>query len=182
MKVLGSEERRDGWVPKGRGVTTEVRRALSDLWLLLGREAETRDTAGGLGSIELSCGCCLCRKPEEGVFTSACVPDKGRLGSGTFRTTVVISSVLTVLVYSETGLLCTRSATGEWDLWEEPRLVVVMVVVMVASLPAGLSTMSAFRKVGGEAALRVDGATAGGSSSFRGGSGDSEEEYGVSIV
>lgn len=181
MNVLGSEERRDGWVPKGRGVTTEVRRALSDLWLLLGMEAETRDTTGGLGSIELSCGCCLCRKPEGGVFTSTCVPDKGRLGSGTFRTTVVISSVLTVLVYSETGLLCTRSATGEWDLWEELRLV-VMVVEMVASLPAGLSTISGLRKVGGEAALRVDGATAGGLSSFRGGSGDSEEEYGVSIV
>ncbi len=54
-----------------------------------------------------------------------------------------------------------------------------MVVVAVASLPAGLSTVSTLREVGGEVALLVAGAAAGGSSSFGESSGDREEEYGV---
>ncbi len=75
---------------------------------------------------------------------------------------VVVFSVLTVLVRSETGLLCKGATAGGWDLWKKLRLVGVMVGVMVvvASLPAGLSTMSTFRVVGGEAALPVAGEAA----------------------
>lgn len=91
---------------------------------------------------------------------------------------IVVSSVLTVLVCSKTGLFCKGTATGGWDLWKMLRLVGVMagVMVLVASLPAGQSTMSASSKVGGEAALPVAGEAAGGLSSFRGKSGGSEEE------
>lgn len=78
---------------------------------------------------------------------------------------VVASSVLAVLVYSETGLVRGGAAAGDWDVRRELRLVGVMVVV--ASLPAGLSTMSTSREVGGEAALPGAGEAAGGSSSFR---------------
>ncbi len=112
------------------------------------------------------------------------MPEKGRLGSGAFCTTVVVFSVLTVRVYSESGLFCTGAAAGDRDLFKELRLagVGVMVVVAVASLPAGLSTVSTLREVGGEVALLVAGAAAGGSSSFGESSGDREEEYGVSTV
>lgn len=85
---------------------------------------------------------------------------------------VVISSVLTVLLCSETGLLCKGAAAGDWELWRELRLVEVMAVVVTA----GLSTMSTSRVVGGEAALPIAGEAAGGLSSFRERSGGSEEE------
>lgn len=85
----------------------------------------------------------------------------------------MVSSVLTVLVCSETGLLCKGAAVGDRDLWKELRLVGVMVVVV--SLPAGLPTMSTFRVVGADAALPVAEEAAGGLTSFREGSGGSEE-------
>ena len=86
--------------------------------------------------------------------------------------TVVVSSVFTVLVRCETWLLRRGSAAGDKDLWLVAVIVGVMVevvVVVVESLPAGLSAMSASREVGGEAALPVAGDAAGGSSSFRDG-------------
>lgn len=125
VKSRGSEVTRDDWVPKGLGATTEVRRVLSNLWLLLGREVETRDTAGGLVSIELSCVWCLYREPEEGTSTSAFVCNNGRQESGTFRTELeedamlLLASVLTVLVCSETGLRRKAAPGGDWDLWTE---------------------------------------------------------------
>lgn len=86
---------------------------------------------------------------------------------------VVLSTVLTVLVCSETGLLCKGAPAGDWDLWKELRLAEVLVVV--GSLPAGLFTMSTSREVGRKAALPVAEETGGGLSSFREGSGVSEE-------
>lgn len=86
---------------------------------------------------------------------------------------VVLSSVLTVLVCSATGLLCKGAAAGDWDLWKGLRLVEALVVVGL--LAAGLSTMSTSRDLGEEAALPVAVEAAGRLSSFREGSGVSEE-------
>lgn len=133
-----------------------------------------------MGSIELGRGCCLYREPEEGAHASVCAPDNGRLGSGNFcweleeETAAAVSTALTVPVPSETELSegAAAAAAGDRDLWKKLRLVGVMVVV---SLPAGLSTVSTPCEVGGEAALTVAGEAEGGLSSFRGSSGDSEE-------
>ena len=47
--ALVREERRVAWVPKGLGMMTELSLVvLSALWVLLGREADTRDTPGGM--------------------------------------------------------------------------------------------------------------------------------------
>lgn len=127
VKSRGSELMRDDWVPKGLGVTTEVRRVVSNLWLLLGREVETRDTPGGLVSIELSCVRCLYRELEEGTSTSGFGCDNGRVESDSFSTEVeedvmlLLASVKTVLVYSETGLLRKGAPGGDWDLRTELR-------------------------------------------------------------
>lgn len=109
MEARGSEATWDDWVvtPKGLGVTTEDRREPSAFWKLLGREAETREVAGGLASIELGCGW---------TSSTACLRDSGYLASTGFRVrleeeevveeevmTVVLSSVLTLAVRSETG-------------------------------------------------------------------------------
>lgn len=105
MEARGSEATWDDWVvtPKGLGVTTEDRREPSAFWKLLGREAETREVAGGLASIELGCGW---------TSSTACLRDSGYLASTGFRAgleeeeevmTVVLSSVLTLAVRSETG-------------------------------------------------------------------------------
>lgn len=120
------------------------------------------------------------------------MPDNGRLGSGAFcrkleeETVLVFSSlsVLAGLVRSKTGLLCEGSAAGgDWERWKKLRLmgvgvmvVIVVVVVVLASLPAGPSTTSTSREVGGDAALPVAGEAARGSSSFTEGSEGSEEE------
>lgn len=110
MEARGIEATWDNWVvtPKGLGVTTEDRREPSAFWKLLGREAETREVAGGLASIELGCGW---------TSSTACLRDSGYLASTGFRAgleeeeevveeevmTVVLSSVLTLAVRSETG-------------------------------------------------------------------------------
>lgn len=84
---------------------------------------------------------------EGGTSKSACVRDNGRPGTDAFAFEVVLSSVLTVLACSETGLLCNGAAAGDWDLWKGLRVVEVLVVVGL--LPAGLSTVSASREVVG---------------------------------
>lgn len=116
------------------------------------------------------------REVEGGTSNSACVRDNGRPGTDTFTTEleVVLSSVLTVLACSETGLLCNGAAAGDWDLWKGLRVVEVLVVVGL--LPAGLSTVSMSREVVREAALPIAVEAAGGLSSFREGSGVSEEK------
>lgn len=79
---------------------------------------------GGLGSIELGCAC-VCKGPEEGGFTSVCVPDNAGLGSGTFgrelevETTVGASCFLAVLARSESVLLCKGTASGDGERLNE---------------------------------------------------------------
>lgn len=112
-----------------------------------------------MGSIELGCGCCLYREPEDGTSSAACVRDSGYLGSEAFcaeledEMMVVLSSVLTRLVRSKAGLLRKGTAVGDWDLRRGLRLAEVLVVV--GSLPAGPSKMSTFREAAGEVALPV---------------------------
>lgn len=107
--------------------------------------------AGGLDSIELSCGWCLDWAPETGPSTSTFVRNNGRIGSGTFCTelneygAVVVFSVLTVSLRAEPKLLRKGATAADWELWKELYLVVVLVT---SSLPAGLSTMSASCEVG----------------------------------
>lgn len=99
--------------------------------------------------MELGCGGCLYREPEEGA--SVCVPNNGRLGSGTFcterrdETAVEVSSALAVLV--RTGLLGRGAAAGSCGLSRELRAVGVM-----GRLLARLYTVSASCDVAGEAA------------------------------
>lgn len=87
----------------------------------------------------------------------------------------MVFSVSTAVVCSETGQLCKGAASGDWDLWEKLRLLAVGATAVVASLPAGRSTVSTSSEVGGEAALPIAGEAAGGSTSFGEGSGGSEE-------
>lgn len=110
MEARGSELTRDDWVatPKGLGATTEEMREPSPFWKVLGREAETREVAGGLASMELGCGL---------TSSTACFRVSGYLASTGFRAglevelelveevtvAVVLSSVLTLDVRSETG-------------------------------------------------------------------------------
>lgn len=86
---------------------------------------------------------------------------------------VVLSSILTRLVRSEAGLLRKGAAAGDWDLRRGLRLAEVLVVV--GSLPAGLSKTSTSREAEGEAALRVAEEAGGVSFSLREGLSASEE-------
>lgn len=107
-----------------------------------------------MGSIELGCGCCLYREPEDGTSSAACIRDSGYLGSEAFcaeleeeeedEMMVVLSSVLTRLVRSEAGLLRKGAAAGDWDLRRGLRPAEVLVVV--GSLPAGPSKTSTSRE------------------------------------
>lgn len=134
-----------------------------------------------MGSIELGCGCCLYREPEDGTSSVACVRDSGYLGSEAFcaeleeedEMMVVLSSVLTRLVCSEAGLLRKGAAAGDWDLLRGLRLAEVLVVV--GSLPAGPSKTSTSREEEGEAALPVAEEAGGASFSLREGLSVSEE-------
>lgn len=96
----------------------------------------------------------------------------GRIGSRTFCTelnedaAVVVFSVLAVSLYDGPKLLRNGAAAVDWELWKELGLVEV-VVLLTWSLPAGLSTTSTSCEVGGDAALPVAVAAAGGSSCFR---------------
>lgn len=135
-----------------------------------------------MGSIELGCGCCLYREPEDGTSSAACVRDSGYLGSEAFcaeleeeydEMTVVLSSVLTRLVRSEAGLLRKGEDAGDWDLRRGLRLAEVLVVV--GSLPAGPSETSTSREEEGEAALPVAEEAGGVSFSLREGLLASEE-------
>ena len=121
---------------------------------------------------------------EEGAFASVCAPNNGRLGSSTFcggleeRTTLGVSSFLVALVCSLARLLCRGTGAGErellTELWLAGVMVGVLMVVVVMLLPARLSKILTPCEVGGEAALMVGGETAGDSSVFKAGSGDSE--------
>lgn len=134
-----------------------------------------------MGSIELSCGWCLYREPEE--ETSTFVRKDGCNGSNTFLTEleedtlVAITSGLTELICLETKLLCDDDASaGDWELlWRELWRLGVTAVVEVCSLAAGLSTVSTFREMEGEASLAVAREPAGGLASFKEGSKVSEE-------
>lgn len=98
--------------------------------------------------------------------------NSGRIGSRSFCTelnedaAVVVFSVLAVSLYDEPRLLRNGATAVDWELWKELCLVEV-VVLLTWSLLAGLSTMSASREVGGDAALPVAVEAAGGSSCFR---------------
>lgn len=86
---------------------------------------------------------------------------------------VVLSSVLTRFVRSEAGLLRKGAAAGDWDLRRGLRPAEVLVVV--GSLPAGLSKTSTSREAAGEAALPVAEEAGGVSFSLREGLLASEE-------
>lgn len=136
-----------------------------------------------MGSIELSCGWCLYREPEEETSISAFVFKDGCNGSNTFLTEleedtlVAITSGLAELICPETKLLGDDDASaGDWELlWRELWLLGVTAVVEVCPMPAGLSTVSTFREMEGEASLAVAGEPAGCLASFKEDSKISEE-------
>lgn len=95
--------------------------------------------------------------------------NNGRIGSCTFCTELnedaagVVFSLLAVSLYDGTKLLRNGATEVDWELWKE----LCLVEIVTWSLPVGLSTMSASREVGGDAALPVAVDAVGGSSCFR---------------
>lgn len=62
----------------------------------------------------------MCKEPEEGAFTSVCVPDNGGLGGELEEeTTLGASTFLAVPVRSETVLFCSGAASGDAERLSE---------------------------------------------------------------